>query len=324
MRVLMTPAALGDIVATIPCKICSETQAEVVGTVDRDGSPLTTVICTGCGMVHSHPIPTLEELTEYYTVHYRTSYKSTYTPKPKHVLRAGKSAMERLDRLKPLTRPGMVLLDVGSGGGEFTYLAKRAGFSASGIEPNEGYASYSREQYGIHVRPGTWETAEIAPESVDVLTMHHVLEHFQYPLSALITLHGWLRDGGLLAIDVPDMEGLRHAPATQFHYAHIYNFNHVSLKAVARKAGFTPVDDSVRTTSIIFRKTHAPDRELILRNEANYQHLASRLKSHTRLSHYTSWTPYERLLNKLRKYSVEAITLRDAPNGRIILDRLNG
>lgn len=314
----------GDLITTNPCKICFETKASVVGTLDRDGNPLTTVICTGCGLIHSHPIPTLEELTTYYTQHYRQSYKSTYSPKPKHVLRAGKSALERLDRLKPVTKTGLTLLDVGSGGGEFVYLAGRAGLQASGIEPNEGYADYSREHYGIHVRPGTWENADIAAESVDIISLHHVLEHFQYPLSALIALHGWLTPGGHLMIDVPNIESLRHAPSTQFHYAHIYNFNHASLKAVAKKAGFTAVDASISTTTILFCKTHAPNRELVLRDEANYQYLYTRLQAHTRLSHYTSLTPYQRLFSKARKYGVEAMQLYGMEHSRDILDRLSG
>jgi 2-polyprenyl-3-methyl-5-hydroxy-6-metoxy-1,4-benzoquinol methylase len=274
-------------------------------------------------MIHSHPIPTLEELMNYYTLHYRQSYKSTYSPKPKHILRAGKSALERLDRLKPVSKPGLTLLDVGSGGGEFVYLAGRAGFIASGIEPNEGYASYSREHYGIHVRPGTWETADISRESIDIITLHHVLEHIQYPLSALIQLHEWLKPGGHLMIDVPDMESLRHAPSTQFHYAHIYNFNHATLKAVAHKAGFTPHNASVRTTTILFHKTHEPQRDLVMRDEANYRHLYQRLRSHTRLSHYTSLTPYQRLYGKAWKYGLEKMHLRGHADSRAILDQLS-
>jgi 2-polyprenyl-3-methyl-5-hydroxy-6-metoxy-1,4-benzoquinol methylase len=309
-------------VQTHPCKICHAAEASIIGTEDRDGSPLTTVICTGCGLVHTHPVPTLEELTEYYTLHYRQSYKNTHAPKPKHVLRAGQAALERLERLASHVPAGGTLLDVGSGGGEFVYLATKAGYQASGLEPNEGYADYARAQYGIPVQPGTWESATIAEERLDVVTMHHVLEHFQYPLSALIRIHSWLKPGGHLAIDVPDLESRRHSPGTQFHYAHIYNFNHVSLKAVARKAGFTPVDETVQTTSIVFRKTHAPDREMILRNEENYRHLYGMMLSHTRLTHYTRLTPYARLWNRARKYSREALALRAQPSGREILDTL--
>lgn len=47
-----------------------------------------------------------------------------------------------------------------------------------------------------------------APESVDEIRLHHVFEHFDRAtaLALLIRWHGWLKPGGILMIETPDLE----------------------------------------------------------------------------------------------------------------------
>jgi hypothetical protein len=103
-----------------PCKICGEHELEIVATRGRGGQHLTTGICTGCGLVHSYPIPTKEELDHYYSQNYRNDYKGVFTPQRKHILRYSRVALERLARLGQFAPKGLRLLDVGSGSGEFS------------------------------------------------------------------------------------------------------------------------------------------------------------------------------------------------------------
>ena len=60
---------------------------------------------------------------EYYSNEYREDYKKTFTPQKKHVFRAGQLALERIKFLKERNIFQGSLLDVGAGGGEFTYLS---------------------------------------------------------------------------------------------------------------------------------------------------------------------------------------------------------
>ena len=106
--------------ATIPCNLCSSQQVSILSNTSRERRPLRTVICQNCGLAWTDPRP--HQAREFYADEYRLSYKGSYSPKPKHVYRAGNVAIDRYRRIQhhlPLT--GSVL-DVGSGGGEFTTM----------------------------------------------------------------------------------------------------------------------------------------------------------------------------------------------------------
>lgn len=254
------PYSVGEHVQAVQaCNVCHSHARRIVALQGRKGQALTTAICTSCGLVQSEPIPSPEELREYYRNAYRRDYKGTHRPKRKHILRYSRNAMTRLERLRPFS-PGKKWLDVGSGSGEFVYMACKAGFDAVGLEPHEAYSAYTRETFGVPVITAAFQEASIEPKSLDVVTLHHVLEHIADPYAALATIHGWLKPGGLLAVDVPDIDHVPRSFINHFHYAHIYNFGHATLRALLEKCGYTLEAACGREgTSLVARKTHAPD-----------------------------------------------------------------
>ncbi|NJN70826.1 MAG: class I SAM-dependent methyltransferase [Nitrospira sp.] len=124
---------------------------------------MQTVICRACGLVWSDPRP--HEARQFYGEEYRLSYKQTYSPRPKHVLRAGKVALSRFEKVAQLLSYRKTVLDVGTGGGEFAYLLQTLGHSVSGVEPNRGYADYSIRNYGLTIQVGFIQDAVFQPES---------------------------------------------------------------------------------------------------------------------------------------------------------------
>ncbi|WP_211826756.1 hypothetical protein [Kistimonas asteriae] len=111
------------------CQHCGHNRLSPVAHKDaKTGEPLTVALCEQCGLVQQTPLPTAEALTAYYAHHYRVDYKQAYTPKPRHVYRAGKTALQRVEFLMAAGCAGGELLDIGAGGGEFVYLSSRAGF----------------------------------------------------------------------------------------------------------------------------------------------------------------------------------------------------
>jgi 2-polyprenyl-3-methyl-5-hydroxy-6-metoxy-1,4-benzoquinol methylase len=138
--------------SSIPCNLCDGKEVSILSNRSRSGKPLRTVICQACGLVWSDPRP--HDVRQFYEEEYRLSYKHTYSPKPKHVLRAGHVALSRFDKIEQLLSSRKAVLDVGTGGGEFAYLLQSLGHSVSGIEPNRGYAGYSIHEYGLTVQVG--------------------------------------------------------------------------------------------------------------------------------------------------------------------------
>ncbi len=304
-----------------PCVICAGEDREVIATYSRHFKPLTTVICTGCGLIHSYPIPQQRELDNYYRTHYRTDYKNTYTPKRKHIVRYSKGANERLRQLVAILSPnGQSLLDVGSGSGEFIYAASLLGFTSSGLEPHEGYSAYTRRIFGIPVITAPLESAPITPESFDIITIHHVLEHLQCPFMALSTLNRWLKLGGLLVLEVPNIETTQHSPINRFHHAHIYNFNANTLHALIEKAGFELLtQENNGGTRVFARKIMEPNSNYFRSIPANYQLLRHLMSPEIARQHYHQKRPIYRLFRKACRTISEYVMALKYPNPKHIV-----
>ena len=83
--------------STSVCNLCGKREVATVSTVDRKGNPLKTVICVFCGIVRTDPVPTDQEIKEFYQKKYWDSYKSD-VPKLKRIYRNAHRAVERYNR----------------------------------------------------------------------------------------------------------------------------------------------------------------------------------------------------------------------------------
>jgi 2-polyprenyl-3-methyl-5-hydroxy-6-metoxy-1,4-benzoquinol methylase len=294
------------------CAVCGRREYEVVSLVDRRGRPLRTVMCTGCGLVWTNPRPSIEDVNRYYATEYRLDYAHSRAPTRRKLLRGLLGAEERRRALGDLLRPGVRVLDVGCGAGEFVCLLRRHGVEASGIEPGEEYADFSRRVLGIPIQTARVDTAAVAPGSQDVITMFHVLEHASDPRSALTTVQGWLSPAGRLVVEVPNIDSDVQAPRHRFHYAHLYNFNAVTLGALGQAVGLRLVDalysdDGGNVTVVFGTGAHGPRPAAFPQNVAGMRSLFAR---HTSLRHYLSATPYRRALVRLQRRWQEDRLLR--------------
>lgn len=199
-------------------------------------------------------MPSEQQLAAYYRDEYRSDYKGVTIPKTNHVLRAARLARQRLALLAPLLPPGTSLLDLGAGGGEFVYLAGKAGFQARGIEPNAGYANYASQSLGLDIIPGTWQSHDADAGSLGAVTLFHVLEHLPDPLACLRRLHLWLQPEGVLMVEVPHLLPAAGNPRNRFHRAHLLHFTPETLTLAFRLAGF----------DVLFAKTSSDDGNILL------------------------------------------------------------
>lgn len=297
----------GEIVA---CNLCGGIEYDVVGRRDRYFGPLRTVLCRGCGLVYSNPMPTEAEVSAFYARHYRKNYHGAEEPRVRAAARASAGAVERLAQLAPYLPAGARVLDVGSGGGEFVACLSEHGYRASGLEPNRGYAEFSRREYGIDARNADWQNAQLDAGSLDMITASHVLEHFRDPKAALLRFAEWLREGGRLYLSVPNIEVYHRSPVCRFHFAHLYNFNRESLVMLAARAGFSPVEDwHDEPTNLLFVKSAAAAAAVDPRE--NYKRLRAYFDRQTAWNYYRTATPYKRFFHKLAKRVNEYRNVRD-------------
>lgn len=314
---------------SIPCNLCGGQDVAELCTRGRDIPYLRTVACKACGLAWTDPRPDPTEVKQYYEDEYRLSYKGTYTPKMKHVLRAGRNALDRYARLRPHLQPGDRVLDCGAGGGEFLYLLKSRGFAVTGIEPNKGYGEFGAGEYGLDINVGFIQNMGFEPASFDVITIFHVLEHTEDPLAILRLLCSWLQPGGTLLVEVPNVDNVAQTPATRFHLAHLYSFNAYTLQKLGERAGL--VMESCRLThdrinlAIVFR---LPEDEVVppapadCVNRQNAERVISTVRSQTTLSYLFSMHPYRRLFGRLWRNFREGGEVRGFVRARDLLDSL--
>lgn len=305
------------------CIICETKQRRFISSIGRNFHQLNTVICTGCGLVHSDPIPTSEDLKKFYKKKYRWFYKFSDKPSLKHILRYAEGALERVHFIKKYINPYQKkLLDVGSGSGEFIYMAKKDGFEVSGLEPHVGYCEFINHDLGIQVQNTALEDAKLKNEGFDIINLSQVLEHLQNPFKTLKRLHQVLKKDGVIQIDVPDLSLKFHAPWTRFHFAHIYNFNHITLKALIEKSGFKILNPENQHTNIIAKKTNDLENNYQNDLQRNYHYLWNDILQQDQIGHYQSSRPYQRFLTKCIKYPKEIITALFYRSPKKILDHV--
>jgi SAM-dependent methyltransferase len=284
------------------CALCGQHRYTTIATRDRDGRPLTTVMCDLCGLVWTNPRPSDEDVDRYYARDYRADYARRRAPSVRKVLRGLLGAEERREALGSLLAPGARVLDVGCGAGELVFLLRRRGIEAAGIEPGEEFADFSRRVLGIPIQTATVETALVEPGSQHLITMFHMLEHVADPRRVLATVRGWLRQGGRLVVEVPNVESRAQAPAHRFHFAHLYNFNAATLKALGDSVGLTPIrsfesPDGGNVTAVFERADGQP--HVVAALPENVTRTGQALAGHTTARHYLSATPYRRVVGRL-------------------------
>lgn len=314
-----------DKVCSIPCNLCGGKEVAILSNRSRSGKPLQTVVCRACGLVWSDPRP--YEARRFYEEEYRLSYKQTYSPRPKHVLRAGKVALSRFEKIARLLSGRKAVLDVGTGGGEFAYLLQALGHSVSGVEPNRGYADHSIREYGLKVEVGFVQDAVFTPESFDIVTIWHVLEHTEDPGRVLSLLRSWLKVDGMLVVEVPNVESTCQAPKSTFHEAHLYNFNVVSLRRLAKKHGMHEAwhlisRDGGNITMFLTRTHPTLEEPFEASIPGNYEWVSRIVRGHSNFRRHLTPLPYLRAWQRLYRSLVERRETVGATDGKALLDQL--
>jgi SAM-dependent methyltransferase len=305
------------------CAVCARSEYDVVARTDRNGRPLRTVMCRACGLVWTNPRPSAAEVDRYYATTYRLDYARQRTPSRRKILRGLLGAEERRRALAPLMPPGARVLDVGCGAGEFVYLLRRRGVDASGVEPGEAFADFSRRVLQVPVETATVETATVGDGSCRLVTMFHMLEHVADPRRTLATIARWLEpSGGRLVVEVPDIASTVQAPRNRFHYAHLHSFTGDTLAALGSVAGLRPIrveqspDGGVVT--VLFSRLEgepvapAPLPETVARLQRVF-------REHTAVRHFLGATPYRRAAGRLARRWREDRLLRQMPTIEAVL-----
>ena len=145
----------------------------------------------------------------------------------------------KLRLLKKLQYPPGKLLDFGAGTGDFLAAAMKAGWEASGVEPNAAAREKARLK-GVAVCS---KLDELGQGTYDCISLWHVLEHLPDPERVVKELEHRLGPSGHLIVAVPNYRSYDAQCYGSYWAAydtprHLWHFSRASLRNLFDDCGF--------------------------------------------------------------------------------------
>jgi len=257
------------------------------------------------------PVPSEEEVADYYANRYRQDYHGEQEPSPRRVMRAWNNGERIYGQLKPYLKGHEAVFEIGAGIGCTVKAFETHGHKASGIEPNRDFNAYSRTRLLTRIENTNLYDLKDAG-SPDLVLLIHVIEHFSSPSRALKHIHKLLAEGGLFYVECPNLTGPFATFDRMFHYAHIYNFSPQTLQMLAEKCGFETVaaltSENEPDIHMLFRKAKAKPTAMPLGSHA--VKVEEALNRHNALTYHLRPAYLLRRVRKLWCYLVEGVCAR--------------
>jgi 2-polyprenyl-3-methyl-5-hydroxy-6-metoxy-1,4-benzoquinol methylase len=174
-------------------------------------NPWRLVRCEDCGHVWLNPRPALSALpTIYPSNYYAYNYKQQINPL---AVRA-KSLLDGFKMghiLRRLPGPPKSYLDIGCGDGRFLKRMEQHGVARQsnyGLELDERLVrSLADTGYQVYCERAE-DCQRIPANSIDLVTMFHVIEHIDDPAALVRKVAAWLAPGGIFALETPNLDSL--------------------------------------------------------------------------------------------------------------------
>lgn len=135
-----------------------------------------------------------------------------------------------------------LIIDIGCGVGEYLKIMQGIGWNILGVEPGPVAVGILKNK-GVPVLKGAFQDVSIKDSTADQITMYHVLEHMQDPISAIEKCFRILKDGGRLIVNMPNADSLGHRVFTKHWFPlepprHMFIFSPKSVFILFNKSSF--------------------------------------------------------------------------------------
>lgn len=196
-------------------------------------------------LVYTHPQPNEANLPKYYDsddyISHTDGKRSLFEKAYQFVKNI--ALKNKLNLINSLQKSKGNLLDIGAGTGDFLVVAKENGWQITGIEPS----SKAKE---IAIKKGIYfveDSSTVETNSIDVITMWHVLEHVPNIENQIKELKRLLKSNGTILIAVPNFNSF-DAQHYGHHWAaydvprHLWHFSKTAIQKLFEKEDMKLVD----------------------------------------------------------------------------------
>jgi 2-polyprenyl-3-methyl-5-hydroxy-6-metoxy-1,4-benzoquinol methylase len=240
----------------VPCNLCGswETKTKYEGTTDQDMETLlrsysasgnfvsqeTLVECRRCSLIFTSPRLNRELILKGYT----DAEDPMYVSQADGRIKSFAQCLKAVSRYQESGR----ILDIGAAAGFFLKVAKEAGWETFGIEPSRYLSDYGNKNYGLKIHCGTVETTSKFDKPMDVVTLWDVLEHTFSPKDILTRCNRYLKNGGYVVINYPNIGNWMARLAGRKYWfilsVHLYYFTPKTIAQMLKETGFEVVSSA--------------------------------------------------------------------------------
>jgi len=201
--------------------------------------------CRNCGFLFTQDSPDENRISGYYESEDYISHSDTnegLLNKLYHLIRQFMLIRKRglIEKATGLKKGS--LLDIGSGTGHFAAMMKKAGWNVKAIEINAKARLTSSKTFGLEVYAPS-EISAFEKESLDCVTLWHVLEHLHDPENYLLKIHTLLKPEGICLVALPNSGSFDAQFYRRFWAAfdvprHLWHFDPSTFRLLSQKSAF--------------------------------------------------------------------------------------
>lgn len=195
--------------------------------------------CPKCKLIIVDPLPSLEEMRDYYDADYEVEEgMGTARADAEFLFQA--TARSRIPQVRPYAKSGR-WLDVGCANGAFLEIIADLGYDTHGIDLSENAVAIAKSK-NLNARAATIQDCR-SDASYDLVSAFDVIEHVLNPESFVEAANSLLSLGGIFLVTTPDTQSImaRIMGPRWYEYipeTHFFNFNRKNLAALLQRSGF--------------------------------------------------------------------------------------
>jgi 2-polyprenyl-3-methyl-5-hydroxy-6-metoxy-1,4-benzoquinol methylase len=192
-------------------------------------------------MLETFPQPKAEKLSDYYESEDYISHTDTKRNLLEYVYHSVRkiALKKKLKLINSFNSETKSLLDIGCGTGDFLETALNANWTITGIEPNAQARAIANSKTNNAVFQ-TEYLHQLNPNSFDVITLWHVLEHLPDLEHQIKLVKSLLKPNGTLVIAVPNYKSYDAQHYKNFWAAydvprHLWHFSKTAISELVKK-----------------------------------------------------------------------------------------
>lgn len=224
------------------CIICTSHKSKIIAQKSRDDNS-QVVKCVSCSHVQLFPLPSHSGDKAFYDKDLQA--KNVFKKINIHDLkkRSIEDTKRRVNTITEEFGKSNSILDVGSGYGFFLKALSNLGFKITGLEVSNIRREISKTVANVPLQSKAITGPNRTKNRYSVITLFHVLEHIQSPIKLCVDLKSYLKEDGVLIVEIPNTNHyiLKISKPYKYFYwqrAHISYFTPETVLKVLKNAGY--------------------------------------------------------------------------------------